>query len=108
MGIDLPQVSGTVANYREANTHTRVTLGEPDDLFNGRLIEKIYSKTRCPQDTSSTAFSGTSIYWRPNDNNADRPSNVTEDEGESVAKIAGDAEDEKELMQKLKSITLDE
>ncbi|CAG9993660.1 unnamed protein product [Clonostachys byssicola] len=42
-----------------------VTLGTMDDLAMAKTMEETYSKKKHPQDPMSTAFTNTTIYWRP-------------------------------------------
>ncbi|KAH7308718.1 hypothetical protein B0I35DRAFT_483239 [Stachybotrys elegans] len=43
----------------------QVTLTQTDDLENLKHMETSYTKTPFPEDSSTTAFSSTSIYWQP-------------------------------------------
>lgn len=71
--------------------------------MNGRIMEKTYAKMKCPQDSSSTAFNSTSIYWRSGDK-ALPPSG--DDPKDVEAKPSKDPQDEEDIASKLESITL--
>ncbi|OAA66390.1 hypothetical protein LEL_10489 [Akanthomyces lecanii RCEF 1005] len=44
---------------------TGVTMEKPSDLENMKKMDKTYTRHAFPQDTASTAFSSTSIYFKP-------------------------------------------
>lgn len=78
-------------------------MGDSDDLVNGRAMEKAYKKTKCPQDSASTAFTSTCIYWRPEEQAeaADRAK-----KGDLDDESPQNAQDEEDLADKLESVTL--
>ncbi|RCI15786.1 hypothetical protein L249_1728 [Ophiocordyceps polyrhachis-furcata BCC 54312] len=41
------------------------SLSQIEDLHNLQAMDRSYAKAAFPQDPPSTAFSGTTIYWRP-------------------------------------------
>ncbi len=107
--VGMKQVLGGMVH--EANLWSRVRLGHPDDLIHGQVMEKTYSKTKCPQDTSSTAFSGTCIYWRPSGGGHDVaiaglaqgvPSVSADTSGKDKTKV------EAETARKLQQVALDD
>lgn len=86
----------------------RVSLGELDDLVNGRVMEETYGKMKCPQDSSSTAFSGTCIYWRLSD--GDRAIEGDHHDGKTAEDAVTDSSrgvtDDRDLAQALELVTL--
>lgn len=40
-------------------------MSKSDDLANMEVMERTYTKSAFPEDTASTAFSSTCIYWKP-------------------------------------------
>lgn len=83
-----------------------MSLGDSDDLVNGQVMEKTYGKMKCPQDTSTTAFSGTCIYWRKSDGDEIVSKDSLGTEDLAVAASPRDATDEGELARVLESVTL--
>lgn len=57
--------SFSLGRNRPTNDQIRVTLGTMDDLAMAKTMEETYSKKKHPQDPMSTAFTNTTIYWRP-------------------------------------------
>lgn len=75
-----------VTNFLDSNkAQYRVTVEKSDDLKNLEIMENTHLKAAFPQDPSSTAFSSTSIYFRPrssDERNDSRDAKEAEDEPE--------------------------
>jgi hypothetical protein len=78
-------------------------MGDSDDLVNGRAMERAYKKTKCPQDSSSTAFTSTCIYWRPDLQT--KPAGDSKP-GDSESESLPNAQAEQDLAEKLGAVTL--
>lgn len=72
-------------------------------MAKGKAMEETYEKKKHPQDSMSTAFTNTTIYWRP----TDIPADSKADEKNSKASET-DSDNEDDLSKKLESITINE
>lgn len=68
-------------------------------------MEDTYGKMKCPQDPSSTAFSGTCIYWQQDDGDLAHLQHRDEAE-DATAADSRNVTDEKGLAKALESVTL--
>lgn len=74
-------------------------MGQSDDLANIKTMEETYTKLRCPQDASTTAFTSTSIYWRPRSQREPAA-------GSSSSEAANDALEVMDIANKLQATTV--